>query len=85
MADKIEWLNKLKNLAEFKGLQSKAETGHSMRLSLSDGSLVSDWRISLCFPPLVLTCVITWREWKDGVLTCHFPLNSLKKSILYHP
>ncbi|GKV31611.1 hypothetical protein SLEP1_g40287 [Rubroshorea leprosula] len=41
MADKVEWLNKLKNVIESKGGQVKGESGlpTTMRHSLSDGSL----------------------------------------------
>ncbi|KAA8545434.1 hypothetical protein F0562_020218 [Nyssa sinensis] len=39
VADKIEWLNKLRNVVQSKGGQVKAESGLPMRQSLSDGSL----------------------------------------------
>ncbi|CAA3011113.1 dynamin-2A-like [Olea europaea subsp. europaea] len=39
MADKTEWLNKLRNVISSKGGQVKSESGPSMRQSLSDGSL----------------------------------------------
>lgn len=42
MADKTEWLNKLRNVISSKGGQVKSESGPSMRQSLSDGSLVSN-------------------------------------------
>lgn len=38
-ADKVEWLNKLKNIATLKTGQGMGETGLSMRQSHSDGSL----------------------------------------------
>lgn len=42
MADKVEWLNKLRNVAQpSKGGQAKGESGFPIRQSLSDGSLVS--------------------------------------------
>lgn len=40
MADKAEWLNKLRNIISSKGGKVKGESGLSMRQSLSDGSLV---------------------------------------------
>ncbi|CAI9786968.1 unnamed protein product [Fraxinus pennsylvanica] len=39
MADKTEWLKKLRNVISSKGGQVKSESGPSMRQSLSDGSL----------------------------------------------
>ncbi|XP_059653662.1 dynamin-2A-like [Cornus florida] len=39
MADKVEWLNKLRNLIQSKGGQVKGESSLPMRQSLSDGSL----------------------------------------------
>ncbi|KAI3464298.1 hypothetical protein Pfo_020961 [Paulownia fortunei] len=39
MADKTEWLNKLRNVIGSKGGQVKGESGPPMRQSLSDGSL----------------------------------------------
>ncbi|KAL3830344.1 hypothetical protein ACJIZ3_019146 [Penstemon smallii] len=39
VADKIEWLNKLRNVISSKGGQVKSESGPPMRQSLSDGSL----------------------------------------------
>ncbi|CAA2985408.1 Dynamin GTPase [Olea europaea subsp. europaea] len=39
MADKAEWLNKLRNIISSKGGKVKGESGLSMRQSLSDGSL----------------------------------------------
>ncbi|KAJ7946527.1 Dynamin-like [Quillaja saponaria] len=39
MADKVEWLNKLRTVALAKGGQAKGEPGLPMRQSLSDGSL----------------------------------------------
>lgn len=40
MADKVEWLNKLRNVAQpSKGGQAKGESGFPIRQSLSDGSL----------------------------------------------
>ncbi|XP_073035142.1 dynamin-2A-like isoform X2 [Primulina eburnea] len=39
MADKIEWLNKLRNVVSSKGGEVKGESAPSMRQSLSDGSL----------------------------------------------
>ncbi|KAA8536616.1 hypothetical protein F0562_029094 [Nyssa sinensis] len=39
MADKVEWLNKLRNVVQSKGGQLKGESGLPMRQSLSDGSL----------------------------------------------
>ncbi|KAK9750118.1 hypothetical protein RND81_02G174700 [Saponaria officinalis] len=39
MADKVEWLNKLKNIATLKGGQGIGESGISMRQSHSDGAL----------------------------------------------
>lgn len=41
VADKTEWLNKLRNVISSKGGQVKGESGPSMRQSLSDGSLVT--------------------------------------------
>ena len=41
MADKVEWLNKLRKVIGVKGGQAKGENGTPMRQSLSDGSLVS--------------------------------------------
>ncbi|KNA09989.1 hypothetical protein SOVF_148500 [Spinacia oleracea] len=38
-ADKVEWLNKLKNFATLKSGQGMGEAGHPMRQSHSDGSL----------------------------------------------
>lgn len=40
MADKAEWINKLRNVAQSKGGQVIGEQGFPMRQSLSDGSLV---------------------------------------------
>ena len=42
MADKTEWLNKLRNVISSKGGQVKGESGPPIRQSLSDGSLVSN-------------------------------------------
>ncbi|WOH04488.1 hypothetical protein DCAR_0623897 [Daucus carota subsp. sativus] len=39
MADKVEWLNKLRKVIGVKGGQAKGENGTPMRQSLSDGSL----------------------------------------------
>ncbi|KAL1334402.1 hypothetical protein HN51_063324 [Arachis hypogaea] len=39
MADKVEWINKLRNVAQSKGGQVIGEQGFPMRQSLSDGSL----------------------------------------------
>ncbi|XVE91030.1 hypothetical protein DITRI_Ditri20bG0123300 [Diplodiscus trichospermus] len=39
IADKVEWLEKLRNVVESKGGQVKGESGPPMRQSLSDGSL----------------------------------------------
>lgn len=41
IADKVEWLNKLRNVIQSKGGQVVGESGLPMRHSLSDGSLVS--------------------------------------------
>lgn len=41
MADKVEWLNKLRTVIGAKGGQVKGDIGTPMRQSLSDGSLVS--------------------------------------------
>ncbi|WOG84302.1 hypothetical protein DCAR_0103485 [Daucus carota subsp. sativus] len=41
MADKVEWLNKLRNVIGGKGGQVKGDNGTPMRQSLSDGSLES--------------------------------------------
>lgn len=41
MADKVEWMNKLRNVAQAKGGQAIGEPSFPMRQSLSDGSLVS--------------------------------------------
>ena len=41
MADKAEWINKLRNVAQSKGGQVIGEQGFPLRQSLSDGSLVS--------------------------------------------
>lgn len=42
VADKVEWLNRLRNVAQPSGgSQMKGESGPTMRQSLSDGSLVS--------------------------------------------
>lgn len=41
MADKIDWIKKLRNVAHAKGGQPIGEPSFSMRQSLSDGSLVS--------------------------------------------
>ena len=41
IADKAEWLEKLRNVVESKGGQVKGESGPPIRQSLSDGSLVS--------------------------------------------
>lgn len=42
IADKTEWLNKLRNVISSKGGQVKAESGPPMRQSFSDGSLVNN-------------------------------------------
>ncbi|CAK7357194.1 unnamed protein product [Dovyalis caffra] len=39
MADKVEWLNKLRNVVQSKGGQVVGESGPPMRQSMSDGSL----------------------------------------------
>ncbi|XP_027333740.1 dynamin-2A-like isoform X1 [Abrus precatorius] len=39
MADKVEWINKLRNVAQAKGGQAVTEPSFPMRQSLSDGSL----------------------------------------------
>lgn len=39
MADKVEWINKLRNVAQAKGGQAIGEPSFPMRQSLSDGSL----------------------------------------------
>jgi hypothetical protein len=52
MGDKVEWLNKLRNVIQSKGGQVLSESGPPMRQSMSDGSLVSYpviVGISLCF------------------------------------
>lgn len=42
VADKVEWLNRLRNVAgPYKGGEAKGESGFPMRHSFSDGSLVS--------------------------------------------
>ena len=41
MGDKVEWLNKLRNVIQSKGGQVLSESGPPMRQSMSDGSLVS--------------------------------------------
>ena len=41
MADKVEWINKLKSIATLKTGQGTGEHGLSIRQSHSDGSLVS--------------------------------------------
>lgn len=44
MADKVEWVNKIRKVIQSRGGQvigASTEGGHSMRHSLSDGSLVS--------------------------------------------
>lgn len=41
MAEKVEWLNKLRNVIGSKGGVVKGDSSASMRQSLSDGSLVS--------------------------------------------
>ena len=41
MADKVEWLNKLRSVIQSKGGQVIGESGPPMRHSMSDGSLVS--------------------------------------------
>lgn len=43
MADKTEWLQKLRHVISSKGGQVKGDTTPSMRHSLSDGSLVSNF------------------------------------------
>jgi dynamin GTPase len=43
MADKVEWINKLRNVAQAKGGQAIGEPSFPMRQSLSDGSLVSNY------------------------------------------
>ena len=45
--DKVEWINKLRNIATLKNGQGMGEHGLSMRQSHSDGSLVSF--LPLCF------------------------------------
>lgn len=47
MADKVEWLNKLRHVIGIKGGPVKGESGPTMRQSLSDGSLVSS-NFTLC-------------------------------------
>ena len=54
IADKAEWLEKLRNVVESKGGQVKGESGPPMRHSLSDGSLVSYWLIPIGFFYLIL-------------------------------
>ena len=54
IADKAEWLEKLRNVVESKGGQVKGESGPPMRQSLSDGSLVSCWLIPIVFFYLIL-------------------------------
>ena len=49
IADKVEWLEKLRNFVELKGGQVKVESAPGMRQSLSDGSLVSDRFIPIGF------------------------------------
>lgn len=41
MADKSEWLNKLRSVINSKGGEVKGESAPTMRQSLSDSSLVS--------------------------------------------
>lgn len=42
MADKVEWLNKIRNVIQpYRGQIKGPESGLHMRQSLSDGSLVS--------------------------------------------
>lgn len=51
MAEKVEWINKLRNVIGIKGGPVKGESGLSMRQSLSDGSLVSKTYITPDFVP----------------------------------
>lgn len=46
MADKVEWINKLRSVAQAKGGQAIGEPSFPMRQSLSDGSLVSFYLFS---------------------------------------
>ena len=48
VADKAEWLNKLRNVIQPSG-QVKGESGLTMRQSLSDGSLVSPFEMFFPF------------------------------------
>lgn len=41
VAEKVEWVNKLKTVISSKGGQVKAEIGGPIRQSFSDGSIVS--------------------------------------------
>jgi len=43
MVDKVEWINKLRKVAQAKGGQAIGEPSFPMRQSLSDGSLVSNY------------------------------------------
>lgn len=59
LADKTEWLEKLKNVVESKGGQVKVESAAPpMRQSLSDGSLVSYSLVPIGFFYLVLVLLL---------------------------
>lgn len=63
-ADKVEWLNKISKVIQARGgLVRVAESGHTMRQSLSDGSLVSKLYCFLCSFTLFFLCglsVVLW-------------------------
>lgn len=56
MADKVEWLNKLRNVIGSKGGQVKGDSGVHMRQSLSDGSLVSNYMMLVLIIKFVILC-----------------------------
>jgi len=61
VADKVEWLNKLRNVIQSKGGQVIGESGPPMRHSMSDGSLVSyPVMFIVSFPPLFF---FVWGDW----------------------
>jgi len=69
VADKVEWLNKLRNVIQSKGGQVIGESGPPMRHSMSDGSLVSyPVMFIVSFPPLFFL---------SGVTGCHYHIPSL--------
>lgn len=56
MAEKVEWLKKLRNVIGAKGGIVKGEFSVPMRQSLSDGSLVSENRLQAFATIILLLC-----------------------------